>query len=160
MDYYTETASGYNELHGEEQRRKLALIKELVIPKKADLLLDVGCGTGISSDFDCMVIGIDPSSGLLGQNKNSFLILGKGEALPFKDSCFDFVLSLTSLHNFDDIEKGISEMKRVGKSDIIISVLKKAQQFDLIEKLLHHYFVVTKTVNDEHDCIFFCKTNS
>ena len=49
----------------------LLQLKSLPIKK----ILDVGCGTGISSGFDCFVAGIDPSIGLLRQNKNGKKIL-------------------------------------------------------------------------------------
>ena len=51
-EYYDKIAKGYNELHAEEQKKKLAIIKKYIQPEKSDLLLDVGCGTGVSSDWD------------------------------------------------------------------------------------------------------------
>ena len=71
MAFYDSIAPGYDELYAEEQRIKLGIIKENLDIKNNDLLLDVGCGTGLSSDFDCEVIGIDPSMELLQQSNNN-----------------------------------------------------------------------------------------
>jgi ubiquinone/menaquinone biosynthesis C-methylase UbiE len=65
MAYYDSISRGYDELHGEEQTAKLNLVKEHYNPSSEDLVLDVGCGTGISMGFDCRMVGVDPSLGLL-----------------------------------------------------------------------------------------------
>ena len=79
MNYYNEIAEGYNELHKEEQLNKLKIIKENIEINKTDKLLDVGCGTGISSDFDCNVYAIDPSEELLKQNPVKNKIIANAE---------------------------------------------------------------------------------
>src|SRR3989338_6756437 len=76
MAYYDVIAKGYNELHSGEQLNKLSIIRNNIKINKNTKILDVGCGTGISSGFDCFVAGIDPSIGLLRQNKNGKKILG------------------------------------------------------------------------------------
>ena len=68
MCYYNKISKGYNELYKEEQLKKLGIIKNNIKIKNGDLLLDVGCGTGLSSDFGCKVIGIDNSLELLKLN--------------------------------------------------------------------------------------------
>ncbi len=156
MDFYELIAKGYNELYGEEQKLKLDIIKENLDIKNTDLLLDVGCGIGY--DFNCKVVGIDPSIGLLQQNTNNKnkKILAKAEHMPFKDKVFDKVISVTSMHNFDNIKKGISEMKRVGKKYFAFSVLKKTKHFDLIEKEIKNDFKISKIFDGKQDWIFIC----
>ena len=128
MNFYNLIAPGYDELYGTEQRIKVDIIKENLNIKTNDLLLDVGCGTGIS-DFNCKVLGIDPSVELLKQNLGNQTILAKAENIPFKDNAFDKVISVTSMHNFDDIGNSIKEIKRVGKKDFAFSILKKNKRF-------------------------------
>lgn len=65
MPDYDLIAGGYNELYGEEQLNKLSIIKKNIKISKKTKILDVGCGTGISSNFGCFIIGIDPSFRLL-----------------------------------------------------------------------------------------------
>ncbi len=151
MTYYDEIANGYDELHKEEQLKKLKIIKDNLEINKFDKLLDVGCGTGFSLDyFDCNCIGIDPSK----MSKDSRIIKGKAESLPFKDNEFDIVISVTAIHNFDDIEQGLKEMKRVGKDKFAFSVLKKSKSFNKIKKLIYNLFKIKKEIEEEKDVIF------
>lgn len=158
MAYYDEISDGYDELHKEEQLKKLKIIKNDLKINKSDTLLDVGAGSGISSDFDCRVYCLDPSEELLKRitNRKIRKIAGKAENIPFPDDFFDVVISVTAIHNFDDIEKGLLEMKRVGKDRFVFSVLKKSKKFNIIKKLIEKYFRVNKTVEEEKDMIFFC----
>ena len=160
MNYYNQISKGYDRLHKEEQLKKLSIIKKNIKINKQDLLIDVGCGTGISSQFDCKVIGIDPSTGLLKLNKNKNKILGIAGNLPFKDNTFDFVISVTSVHNFKDIEKGLKEIKRVGKNDFVFSILKKYSKLNKIKKEIKNNFKIKKIIEEEKDIIFFAKTKS
>lgn len=157
MNYYNQIAQGYNELHEEEQLRKLSIIKDNIKLDKSARLLDVGCGTGISSGFDCFVAGIEPSMELIKQNKSNKKIIGIAESLPFKNSSFDYVVSVTSIHNFEDIKKSISEMERVGKDDFVFSVLKKSEKFGFIKDLILKNFKVDKVIEEAKDVVFFCK---
>ena len=153
---YDKISSGYDELYGEEQINKLNLIKKNIKIKKTDKLLDVGCGTGLSSDFDCDVTGIDPSSELLKLNKHEKIVQGSAENLHFSDNSFDIVVSVTAIHNFEDIEKGISEMKRVGKDRFVFSILKRSKKSNKIKKIIKDNFKVSKEIEEEKDVIFVC----
>ncbi len=156
MLHYNEIAKGYNELYEQEQLRKLSIVKDKIVIDRFTSILDVGCGTGISSQFDCNVVGIDPSTGLLNQNNNNNKLLGIAEQLPFKDSLFDYVISITSIHNFKNIKKSLNEMKRVGKDKYIFSVLKRTKKFDFIKNLVNFFFEVNNIIEEEKDVIFFC----
>ncbi|MCH8329355.1 MAG: class I SAM-dependent methyltransferase [Nanoarchaeota archaeon] len=155
MDFYRLISKGYNELYGEEQKVKLNIIKENLDIKSTDLLLDVGCGTGIS-DFDCKVLGIDPSVELLKQNLGNQTVLAKAENIPFKDRSFDKVISVTAMHNFDNIEKSMEEIRRVGKKDFAFSILKKSSKFDFIEKEIKENFNIKKIIDGKKDWVFIC----
>ena len=159
MNFYKLIAKGYNELYRQEQKIKLNIIKENLKIKNTDLLLDIGCGAGLSSDFNCKVIGIDPSIELLQQNKEKHKILAKAENIPFKDKVFDKVISVTSMHNFNNINKSINEIKRVGKKDFAFSILKKSSRFDYIEKIIKKRFNLRKIIDGKKDWIFICTRN-
>jgi demethylmenaquinone methyltransferase/2-methoxy-6-polyprenyl-1,4-benzoquinol methylase len=96
-------------------------IKTLFIPKGD--ILDLGCGIGelseIINDDKCSVIGVDPAINMLkiGKKKGYDLkfINGYGENLPFKDNSFDFIISAFVFRNLKDIDKTLSEIKRVLK---------------------------------------------
>ena len=156
MAYYDNIAAGYNELYKEEQLNKLLIIKNNIDINKNTKILDLGCGTGISSGFDCFVVGIDPSIELLKQNSNNKKLSSNAELLPFKDNSFDCIVSVTAFHNFKNIKKAIDEAKRVGKEKFVFSILKKSRKFDYIKNLVERNFKIEKIIEEEKDMIWFC----
>ena len=66
MNYYNKISEGYEELHKQEQLEKIQLIKKYISINQNEMLLDVGCGTGITTKFwNCKAYGIDPAIKLL-----------------------------------------------------------------------------------------------
>lgn len=157
MTYYDQIAPGYDELHKEEQLKKLNFISKHV--KLDGKGLDVGCGTGISTNFFNCKVGVDPSEELLKIAKKNYpeikFTKANAEHLPFKDNEFDFVVSITAIQNFDNIEKGLREIKRVGKR-FVLSFLKKSGRRDMIERLIKSVFDVRQKVEEEKDIFYFC----
>ena len=154
MKYYDSISKGYEELYGEEQLSKAMIVLDNIKPSKKQLLLDVGCGSGAFLELcQCRKIGLDPSLKLLKKSKG-FVVQGKAEYLPFKDRCFDFVVSITAIHNFDNVKKAINEIKRVAKSMVIISLLRQSKNFDKIRAELEKSFLVKKIILEKKDAIF------
>src|SRR3989344_3658991 len=137
---YNKIAKSYNELYKEEQIKKLEIIKETI--KIIPPLLDVGCGTGISTNyFNVVSMGIDNSKEMIKQNREGNLIYANAEKLPFLDKSFNTIISVTSFHNFKNIEKALLEIKRVSKNNnIAITFLKKSGKLEKFRKLLRKYF--------------------
>ncbi|MBU1200989.1 MAG: class I SAM-dependent methyltransferase [Nanoarchaeota archaeon] len=157
MTYYDSIASGYEQLHRNEQLKKLLLIKSNLDLKPDDLMLDVGCGQGFSAEiFDCKIIGLDPSSKLLKMCPFR-TVVGVAEEIPFLDNYFDIVISVTAIHNFKDYKKGILEMKRVGSRLFVFSVLKKSAHINNIKELIAEQFRINKILEEDKDLIFFCE---
>lgn len=153
--WYSSIAKSYNELYGEEQKKKTEIILENFKLNQEDLLLDIGCGTGISTkEFDCRKIGLEPEFKLLKQ-ADFPVVCGVAENLPFKNKSFDVIISLTAIHNFKDFNSALKEIKRTGKRDLVVSVLKKAIQKDKIISSIEKNFKVKKKVNEEKDVIIF-----
>ncbi|MEK6962822.1 MAG: methyltransferase domain-containing protein [Nanoarchaeota archaeon] len=160
MTYYDDLAAGYNELHGEEQGKKLRLIAEHLKVSAEDSILDIGCGTGLSASFfKGKITGIDPSEGLLKQCPFP-TVKGTAENLPFPDHSFDLVLCLTAIHHAENLEKALMEMKRVGKKDWVISVLKKSEKRKKIEESLKTHFKVVEQLEEEKDDIFILQSKN
>jgi len=158
MNYYDKIAKGYEELHKEEQLKKIKLIKTILKVNPTDKLLDVGCGTGLTTTpWKCKRYGIDPSKKLLERAKQKEKVvykLASVEKIPFKDNFFDIVISITAIQNFTNIEKGLKEIKRVGKDRFILTFLKKYSKKDKIIKLIQKIFKVKEIIEEEKDIIF------
>ncbi len=158
MGYYDEISEGYEELHKEEQLKKVKLISEHLKVKKEDKLLDVGCGTGLTTQpWKCKRYGIDPAPKLLERARSKDKIeykLAPAENIPYEDNFFDIVISITAIQNFQDIEKGLKEIKRVGKEKFILSFLKKSEKRDFIEEKIKELFKIKKIIIEEKDIIY------
>ena len=150
---YSKIAKSYNELHREEQIKKLEIIKENI--KITPPLLDVGCGTGISTNyFNVISIGIDNSKEMIKQDKHGNLIYGNAEKLPFPDKSFNTVISVTSFQNFKNMEKALLEIKRISKNNnIAITFLRKSAKIDNFRKILKKYFKF-KELDCDKDILF------
>ena len=159
-NYYNEIAQGYEELHKEEQLKKIYVIKKHLKINKEDKLLDVGCGTGLTTElWPCKRYGIDPSSKLLEKARQKDEIeykLAPAKKIPYTNNFFDIVTSITAIQNFENIEEGLKEIKRVGKNKFVLSFLKNSNKKESIIKIIREIFDVRKIIEEEKDLIFFC----
>jgi ubiquinone/menaquinone biosynthesis C-methylase UbiE len=152
---YKHIAQSYNELYGEEQLKKLKIIKKYL--KIKEPLFDVGCGTGISTNyFKVKSFGIDNCKEMLIEGRKNYknLIYASAEKLPFKDKSFNTIISVTSFHNFKNMEKALKEIKRVSKNNnIAITFLKKSIKIEKFRNLLKKHFKF-KEIDCYNDILF------
>lgn len=106
--------------------------RKKVVQKVAEIapkhILDVATGTGdlavaLAQIQDAHIIGVDISEGMLQIGKEKVnkknlqnrveMILGDSENLPFPDAHFDAVTVSFGVRNFENLEKGLSEILRV-----------------------------------------------
>ena len=99
--------------------------------KKNDKVLDIGCAKGfLVKDLLNLGIdayGIDISEYAISKSEKETigrLHLGKADKLPFPDNSFDFVISINTIHNYDEngVLKCLSEIERVSKKNSFIQV--------------------------------------
>ncbi len=118
-------------------------------------ILDVATGTG---DFALQaarldvekITGVDLSDGMLniarkkvkekGLEDKIELIKGDSEALPFEDNQFDASIVTFGVRNFENLEQGLTEIKRVLKPTGKIVVLEFSTPRVFPFKQLYHFY--------------------
>ncbi|MEW6666336.1 MAG: class I SAM-dependent methyltransferase [Thermodesulfobacteriota bacterium] len=77
--------------------------------------LEIGVGTGLFAAPLGLRYGLDPSRNMskAAVKRGIQVILGVGENLPFKKSCFDIVLMVTTICFLDDVLLTLNEAYRV-----------------------------------------------
>ncbi|MBC3541282.1 bifunctional demethylmenaquinone methyltransferase/2-methoxy-6-polyprenyl-1,4-benzoquinol methylase UbiE [Rufibacter sediminis] len=121
---------------------------KLLEPIKPQMVLDIATGTG---DFALetlrlqpkQIIGIDISEGMLEVGREKInkrglshlvqLHLGDSENIQFPDNHFDAITVAFGVRNFENLEKGLSEMLRVLKPGGMVVILEfsKPQAFPM-----------------------------
>jgi demethylmenaquinone methyltransferase/2-methoxy-6-polyprenyl-1,4-benzoquinol methylase len=107
--------------------------------REGDRVLDVATGTGLVAreaatlvGAQGMVIGVDPSTGMLGEASRSLkigLVRARGERLPFREASFDFVSMGFALRHVADLGLLFGELRRVlrpGGTACILEITRPA----------------------------------
>ena len=109
------------------RRVEAELILDLLSPKPDEIILDVGCGTGIFTldilSSGSKVVGLDLSLPMLiraGKKLKSFpfrMVLADMLHLPFPEGSFDKVVSITALEFVEEGKDAAGELFRVTKRE-------------------------------------------
>ena len=117
-------------------RKKVVKLVDQTGPKS---ILDIATGTGdlaiaLSKTNAEKIIGLDISSGMLEIGKRKILkkelgdtiemVLADSENMPFEDHSFDAITVAFGIRNFENLEKGLTEILRVLKPNGIFVILE------------------------------------
>ena len=126
-DRWFETSLGKSVLATERE-----LILDMLRPRKGELILDAGSGTGIfTEEFIARgagVVGLDISFAMLRRAaERNATLASRGVAadmahLPFGDNAFDKTVSVTAIEFIADAKRAVAELFRVTKRGGIIVV--------------------------------------
>jgi hypothetical protein len=107
-----------------QQRRTDPRIAELVHRAigAARTVLNVGAGAGSYEPEDRYVLAIEPSASMRAQRpaRLSPAIDGVAEKLPLDDKSVDASMALITVHQWSDLAKGLSELRRVTRGPVVI----------------------------------------
>lgn len=130
------------------------LIRELM-KYKPSKILDIATGTAdlaimASKIKDAEIVGVDLSSGMIEVGKEKVdrknlnqkiqLLVGDAESLDLKQNSFDAAMVAFGVRNFEDLDKGLTEIAAVlkDKSPLFVLEFSKPQLF-LFKQLYHFY---------------------
>lgn len=173
---YNSTWKSYDELYGEEQKRKYeAILRKLSIKDyTGKIIIDIGCGTG---SFICKIacksrsiIGIDISENMLREAERKIgnykwkvsLILADAENIPVKKKCIDYAFAITLIQNLPNPEKFLDETHRILKKNgrTVITAIKRMYSQREIESLIEatgKFKALDKIEREDvKDIIIFC----
>ena len=105
-------------------------VVEIIAKTQSKNILDIATGTGdlainLAKTEAYEIIGLDISDGMLEVGRKKIadkklgnkikMVLGDSENLPFEDNSFDAITVAFGVRNFEDLDKGLSEILRVLK---------------------------------------------
>jgi SAM-dependent methyltransferase len=103
--------------------------------------VDVGCGTGrfselLAGEFNCRVVGIDPSKKMLGEARRKvptrgiIFMEGSGEAIPLPDRSADLEFMSMVYHHFADKAAVAREGRRVLRPGGYVCIRNSTRETD------------------------------
>ncbi|MFT5982624.1 MAG: demethylmenaquinone methyltransferase/2-methoxy-6-polyprenyl-1,4-benzoquinol methylase [Ulvibacter sp.] len=140
---------------GTDNKWRKKVIK-MVADRNPDSILDIATGTGdlaikfASATQANRIIGLDLSEGMLSMAKKKIsgseisekliFVQGDSEALDFEDNLFDVVTVSFGIRNFENLEKGLSEIYRVLKKDGLFVILETSVPTKSPFKQGYHFY--------------------
>lgn len=130
-------------------------VVQLVGNTNPDAVLDIATGTGdlainLTKTGANRIVGLDLSEGMLAVGRKKIgeknlseqieMVQGDSEALPFEDNSFDAITVAFGVRNFEDLEKGLSEIHRVLKPGGIFVVLETSVPTKFPFKQGYHFY--------------------
>jgi SAM-dependent methyltransferase len=85
-------------------------------------IVNVGAGAGSYERPDWSAVAVEPSTVMIGQRHSHHPVLrGHAEALPFDDLTFDVALASMTIHHWADPRRGLAEIRRVARRQVIFT---------------------------------------
>jgi len=139
---YDASAETYDSRYCKIQNEKfLAALEGLNIK---DRIVDLGCGTGLLSEFlNKKIFGCDISFEMLRKAKKRGMLVVQADLdlLPFKSEAFNSVVSFTSIQNLPKPDATLKEIKRISNSSSVI-VLTYLKKFDFSNQIQKEFDVL------------------
>lgn len=130
-------------------------VVSLVKDTQPETVLDIATGTGdlaiaLTETNAKKIIGLDISQGMMDIGKKKVkernldntieFVLGDSENLPFEDNSIDAITVAFGIRNFETLEKGLSEIKRVLKPKGVFVILETSVPTKAPFKQGYHFY--------------------
>jgi SAM-dependent methyltransferase len=89
-------------------------------------VLNIGAGAGSYEPEDRYLVAVEPSAVMRAQRMHNYkvpAVIASAASLPFDDHAFDASMALITVHHWPDIQKGVAELRRVTRQQIVIMTL-------------------------------------
>jgi hypothetical protein len=98
----------------------MAHIEQALGPART--IVNVGAGAGSYEPSDRTVTPVEPSAAMRAQRPAhlALAIDAVAEALPFPDGHFDAAMATVTVHQWQDLERGLAEMRRVATGPVVV----------------------------------------
>jgi SAM-dependent methyltransferase len=85
-------------------------------------VLNVGAGAGSYEPADRYVLAVEPSATMRAQRPVGAApaVDATAEHLPLDDDSFDAAMATMTIHQWDDVDKGLREMRRVSRGPVVV----------------------------------------
>lgn len=119
---YDRMGVSYSEIRRAEPRFESAIWRAL---GDAQSVLNVGAGAGSYEPRDREVVAVEPSHVMIAQRPTGAAraIQGSAESLPLEDKSVDATMGVFTMHHWDDLDRGLSEVLRVTRKRIVFLTL-------------------------------------
>ncbi len=130
-------------------------VLKLVAAKNPKTILDIATGTGdlailMSKTNAEKIVGLDLSVGMLEVGKTKIaaknlsnkieMVVGDSENLPFENNSFDAITVAFGIRNFENLDKGLTEIHRVLKPNGIFVILETSNPTKTPYKEGYHFY--------------------
>ena len=116
---YDAVADKYYQYRKPDPRIASLILKHLGDAKR---VLNVGAGIGSYEPTDRDVVAVEPFENMIALRSESAAPAHQGvaEDLPFGENEFDAAMAILTIHHWTDINRGLSEMKRVANGKVVL----------------------------------------
>jgi ubiquinone/menaquinone biosynthesis C-methylase UbiE len=135
---YDKFGKKYSGFRQTDERIAEYVYKEL---EDAKTILNVGAGAGSYEPLNKYVIAVEPSVAMRKQrldNNKIPAVNAKADSLPFDDNSFDAAMAMVTVHHWPDMDKGLKELRRVAKRQVVVMTFDTDQldNFDFLKLIL------------------------
>ncbi|MDA0180631.1 methyltransferase domain-containing protein [Solirubrobacter phytolaccae] len=115
---YEAQGSGYARLRRTDPRLARSVHAAL---GGAQSVLNVGAGAGSYEPEDRYVVAVEPSAAMRAQRPAGRpAVDAVAERLPFDDGSFDAAMAMITVHQWQDLEAGLRELRRVARDRVLV----------------------------------------